>query len=299
MLLEDQELGDRIGRIESLLGEIETFTDPEARAKAAEMVQTLLEVYGESLARVVNIAAQGENREMLGALTEDELISHLLILHDLHPEDVHTRVVRGLDEVRPYLESHGGDVELLGVEDGVARLRLEGSCSGCPSSTMTLKLAIEEAVQKAAPDIESVEAEGVAEPAPEPQANLVAGPTLPRKKKKQPEENGGNQSSWTVVDDLPRLSSGGMTAMEVSGEPILFLKLEDDSYAYRNLCSGCAEPLDKGELRGNELACAGCGHRYDVRRAGRCLDAPQLYLEPIPLLAGEDGAVKVAVPEAV
>ena len=59
-----------------------------------------------------------------------------------------------LDEVRPYLASHGGDVELLGVEDGVVRLRLEGSCNGCPSSAMTLKLAIEEAIARAAPDVE-------------------------------------------------------------------------------------------------------------------------------------------------
>ena len=92
-------------------------------------------------------------------------------------------MVRALEEVRPYLQSHGGNVELLGVEGGVARLRMQGSCGGCPSSAMTLKLAIEEAIQKAAPDLEGIEAEGVAEPEPAP--TIVAGPTL-RRKKKQP-----------------------------------------------------------------------------------------------------------------
>ena len=117
--------------------------------------------------------------------------------------DVETRVLGALDEVRPYLESHGGNVQFLGIGDGVARVRLEGSCDGCPSSTMTLKLAIEEAIQKAAPELEGVEAEGVAEPPPKPTMAFVAGPTMRRKKKKQPEENGA--SSWTTVGglDLP------------------------------------------------------------------------------------------------
>jgi Fe-S cluster biogenesis protein NfuA/nitrite reductase/ring-hydroxylating ferredoxin subunit len=205
--------------------------------------------------------------------------------------------------VRPYMQSHGGNVELLGVEGGVARVRLEGSCDGCPSSTVTLKLAIEEAIMKAAPDLERVEAEGVAEPKPQP--TFVAGPTLRRKKR--PEEDG---ASWTVVGGLPQLSGGGMLLKEISGEPVLFLKLGDDFYAYRHLCPGCGESLEVGSLNGAELTCSGCANRYDVRRAGRCLDAPHLHLEPIPLLVselaveerqgrGQRSMVKIALPNAV
>ena len=87
-------------------------------------------------------------------------------MHDLHPVDVETRVRQALDDVRPYLGSHGGDVELLGVADGVAHLRLGGTCNGCPSSTVTLRNAIEEAVMRAAPELERIDAEGVAEPQP-------------------------------------------------------------------------------------------------------------------------------------
>jgi Fe-S cluster biogenesis protein NfuA len=72
---------------------------------------------------------------------------------------VEKRVVRALEEVRPLLQSHGGNVELLGIEGGVARLRLQGNCHGRPASAMTLKLAIEEAIQKAAPDLERLETE--------------------------------------------------------------------------------------------------------------------------------------------
>jgi Fe-S cluster biogenesis protein NfuA/nitrite reductase/ring-hydroxylating ferredoxin subunit len=211
-----------------------------------------------------------------------------------------------LEEVRPYLQSHGGNVELLGVKEGVARLRMKGSCSGCPSSTVTLRLAIEEAIQKTAPDLEGIEAEGVAEE-PKPAPTIVAGPTLRKKEKKRPQEDG---ASWTVVGGLPQLPSGGMLVKEVSDEPVLFLKLGDDFYAYRHLCPGCGESLEGAGLQEAVLTCSGCSRRYDVRRAGRCLDDPQLHLEPIPLLVdevaveerqrhGRRSIVKIALPSAV
>jgi Fe-S cluster biogenesis protein NfuA len=95
---------------------------------------------------------------------EDELVAHLLLLHGLHPVPIHDRVSAALDSVRPYLATHGGGVELLGIEQGVVSLRLEGACHGCPSSALTLRAAVEEAVIKAAPDVERIEADGVAEP---------------------------------------------------------------------------------------------------------------------------------------
>jgi Fe-S cluster biogenesis protein NfuA/nitrite reductase/ring-hydroxylating ferredoxin subunit len=306
MLLEDRELQERVARMETLLGEIETLKDPNARSKAAEVVGVLLDLYGDGLARMMDLVYETGNDKAFESFAQDELVSHLLILHGLHPQDVETRVVGALEEVRPYLQSHGGNVEFLGVEGGVARLRMQGSCDGCPSSAMTLKLAIEEAIQKAAPDLDGVEAEGVAEPEPAP--TLIAGPTLRKKEKKQqPEEDG---ASWTVVGGLPQLSGGGMLAKEVSGEPVLFVKLVNDLYAYRDLCPGCGESLEGGSLNVAELSCPGCEHRYDVRRAGRCLDDPQLHLEPVPLLEteieveehqglGQRSIVKIALPSAV
>jgi Fe-S cluster biogenesis protein NfuA len=148
--VQDSAVRQHVARVESLLERI------EGDAAATEAVQAVVELYGEALARMLAGADPAE----------DELVSHLLLLHDLHPVDVETRVRNALEEVRPYLGSHGGDVELLGVEGGVARLRLAGTCNGCPSSTVTLQNAIEDAILKAAPDLERIEAEGVAEPQP-------------------------------------------------------------------------------------------------------------------------------------
>src|SRR5918993_811283 len=127
MLLDDQEMRERVGRIETLLEEIESFEDPEARAKTAQMVQTLLELYGEGLGRIVESVGRLGGEDLKDELLGDELITHLLLLHGLHPVGVKTRVLGALDEVRPYLESHGGNVQFLGIGDGVARVRLERS----------------------------------------------------------------------------------------------------------------------------------------------------------------------------
>jgi Fe-S cluster biogenesis protein NfuA/nitrite reductase/ring-hydroxylating ferredoxin subunit len=311
MLLDDQGLQERVARMEMLLGEIEALEDPNARSKAAEVVQVLLELYGEGLARMMEtVAAAKEGEKTFEAFADDELVSHLLLLHGLHPLDLEARVVKALEEVRPYLKSHGGNVEFVGVEGGVARLRMQGSCSGCPSSTMTLKLAIEEAIQKTAPDLEGIEAEGVTE---EPAPTIVAGPTLRRKEKKPPEPVEASRrdaSAWTVVGGLPQLTDGGLLVKEVAGEAVLFLKVGELFFAYRHLCPGCGESLEGGSLEGHELGCPGCGRRYDVRRAGSCLDDSRLHLEPIPLLAdtvdvqerqgsGRRSMVKIALPSAV
>jgi Fe-S cluster biogenesis protein NfuA len=151
--MDDGQMRGQVARVEELLGQVED--DP----RALEAVAAIVELYGEALRRVVG-------RFPLEEIVEDELLLHLLLLHDLHPVGVETRVARALEEVRPYLGSHGGDVELLGVADGVARLRLNGTCDGCPSSAVTLKHSIETAILRAAPELERVEAEGLDEQQP-------------------------------------------------------------------------------------------------------------------------------------
>jgi Fe-S cluster biogenesis protein NfuA/nitrite reductase/ring-hydroxylating ferredoxin subunit len=290
--VDDEQARERVERVETLLDEVESLADPRAQAKATEMVQALLDLYGEGLARVLAHAENGGAQSFPETLAGDELVSHLLLLHDLHPVSVDERVLDALDEVRPYLESHGGDVELLGVGEGVVRLRLQGSCSGCPSSTMTLKLAIEEAIFKAAPEIESVEAEGVAEAPPEPRLiQLPVADSVRRQGPPAPAAGG----AWAIAGGLPEIAGGGTVVKRVSGEPVLFLKVDGAPYGYRPKCPGCWKSLANAALAGAELTCAACGTRYDVRRAGRCLDSDDLSLEPVPLLETDGGLVKVAV----
>jgi Fe-S cluster biogenesis protein NfuA/nitrite reductase/ring-hydroxylating ferredoxin subunit len=283
-----------VATVEQRLEDIERLPDAAARLKATEAVQALLDLYGAGLERIVEEIALRDDGELAQALAEDELVSHLLLLHGLHPVALEQRVLGALEEVRPYLESHGGNVELLGLEGGVARLALEGSCSGCPSSTMTLKLAIENAIRKAAPEIEEVLADGVAAP-PAPVAGggllQIELPTAPRA---APPQQAG-EGSWTMAGGMPELSNGGALVKPIGGQPILFLKLDGRLYGYRPRCPACEQSLSGAALDGVELSCPGCGVRYDAMRAGRCLDRPQLHLAPVPLLVGDDGLAKVAL----
>ncbi|BAD40030.1 NifU family protein [Symbiobacterium thermophilum] len=73
-------------------------------------------------------------------------------------ETLFERVERALDLIRPAIRMDGGEVELVAVEDGVARIRMVGACGGCPMSTMTLKMGIERAVRQQVPEIRAVEA---------------------------------------------------------------------------------------------------------------------------------------------
>jgi Fe-S cluster biogenesis protein NfuA len=141
-------------RIERLLGE---FSGADAEV-AEDLVHTLLEFYGAGLERIVEIV----DRPLLDRLAEDDHVRGLLVLHDLHPKTTHERVAEALDKVRPYLGSHAGDVELVGIDaDGVLSLQLQGTCDGCPSSTVTAKYAIEKVVREAAPEISDVHVAGV------------------------------------------------------------------------------------------------------------------------------------------
>ncbi|HEY0547751.1 MAG TPA: NifU family protein [Pyrinomonadaceae bacterium] len=279
-------------RIEGLIRKIESLPDAEARASALELVQSLMDFHGAGLDRLMEIVSEaGEAGDAIfDSFARDELVGSLLLLYGLHPVTLETRVMQALDKVRPYLDSHGGNVELIGIADDVVRLRLQGSCKSCPSSSMTLKLAIEEAIMAAAPDVVAIEAEGVAEQ-PAPTGFVQIGNT---------NHNGGSQATaggkgWEDVFDLHLLAHSSIQVKEVRGRSVLFCRLGESLYAYGDNCPGCAQPLQGAQLEMTNLVCPHCGQHYDVIRAGRGLDQPNLHLEPFPLLV-EQGRTKVALP---
>ena len=152
-----------VARVEELTAQLEQIGDPLARA-AEELAGALMDLYGEGLERIFDAIAEEGSEALRERLTEDGVVASLMLIHDLYPVPLEERVQEALDSVRPYMESHGGNVELLGIEDGVARLRLEGSCNGCAASASTLELAVEQALQATAPDLEGIDVEGVVEP---------------------------------------------------------------------------------------------------------------------------------------
>jgi Fe-S cluster biogenesis protein NfuA/nitrite reductase/ring-hydroxylating ferredoxin subunit len=278
-------------RIEALVRDLERISDPRDRERAEELVRLLLEFYGAGLARLMDIVMERDGSRLGDRLANDPLVASLLLLHNLHPVDTETRVVRALDQVRPYLASHGGDVTLLGVDDGVVRLRLEGSCNGCGSSTVTMKLAIERAIEEAAPEVRHLEVEGVSPP-PSPLIQIEVPPRRPATSRAVP-----LAGDWLAVEDRPDLSPGAVAGLELRGQKVIVCCVGDALFAYRDTCSSCGSPLQGGTLLDQVLACPSCRRNYDVRLAGRCLEAEAPALHPLPLLR-ENGGIRIAVPAA-
>jgi Fe-S cluster biogenesis protein NfuA/nitrite reductase/ring-hydroxylating ferredoxin subunit len=274
-----------------------------ARERAEELVRLVADLYGAGLERMLDIMYDlGRlDQEALAAIASDELVSSLLLVHGLHPYDVDTRVENALDSVRPYLGTHGGDVELLEVtEEGVVRLRLLGSCDGCPSSSVTLSLAVEGAVEAAAPEITSIEVDtgdidGVAGHGP-----LIAVESLrSRLGAAEPDPVG----AWEPAPPLAELAPGEVVGVTLGDVPVIACRIQEDLFAFRDHCPRCMSGMAGASLErrlghpagDGVLRCPSCRSHYDVRSAGACLDQEGEHLTPLPLLV-RDGAVAVAVP---
>jgi Fe-S cluster biogenesis protein NfuA/nitrite reductase/ring-hydroxylating ferredoxin subunit len=279
-------------RIEGLLQELGTIADPRVRANAEELVRLLMQLYGSALSQIMEIIdAAGSADEIFSRLAADDLVASLLVLHGLHPLSVETRVAGALDRVRPYLGSHGGDVKLLGVNEGVVHLRLEGTCHGCPSSTVTMKLAIEKAIEEAAPEVVSIEVEGASPPASDA---FYGNGTSPKSNQTATHNLDISSGEWIALDKLPEFTAENLARTKLAGMSVLLCRVGQTFYAYQDSCPSCGSALGENALQENILTCSACARSYDLCRAGQCLDMSELHMAPLPLLMEQDG-IRIAV----
>ena len=270
------EVGDRVER---LLAEFEALSDPTLAARAEELVRTVVEFYGTALERVVELTPD----PVLERLAADPLVAGVLVVHDLHPHGLEQRVQHALDGVRPYLGSHAGDVSFVEItDDGVLRLALGGSCDGCPSSMVTVKLAIEQAIEHAAPEIVRIDVEGVVPAATGPGGR----PLLPLVT--------ADRASWVELGEADMVAPGAVSSARARGEATVVCNAAGTLYAYRDRCAACQGALSGGHFDGRLLSCPSCGASYDVVAAGRAVSGDG-HLDPLPLLTS-DGTIRVAVP---
>lgn len=284
-----REAGDRI---ETLL-EASSAGGALARERAEQLVRELVGLYGAGLTRAVALL----DADAVERLAGDDLVASLLLVHGLHPHDVSTRVRTALDSVRPYLGSHGGDVHLVDIVDGVVRLELAGSCKSCPSSSVTLELAVEDAVRAAAPEIESIEVVA----ARTESAGVISADSLFSRVR----ADGAPSGNWVAVPELAELSAGEVGGFDVAGLIVLACRVGEELYAYRDHCPGCDGSLAGAVLERRVgfpagdavLRCPTCRAHYDVVRAGARVDGDG-HLEPLPVLV-RSGELSVAVPVGV
>ena len=223
MLTSDQ----LIERVQTLTAQLEEHPDLHARAVADELVAAIIQLYGEGLERIFAALDDG----IRDRLADDGVVASLMLIHGLYPIDLETRVKEALESVRPYMESHGGDVELLAIEDGVARMRLVGHCESCPASESTLELAIKKALEETAPDLEGLEVEGVTRP--EFELPVI--------------QSNGAPHAWTDLEGDPP-AVGGTAPMTVGGAEVLVANVGGTLLAYRNACGWCRMRLDAAAM---------------------------------------------------
>jgi Fe-S cluster biogenesis protein NfuA len=281
-----------LARVQELTEALEALPEGHEKDVAEDLIGAIMELYGDGLRRVVAALqeAGAAGQEIHAQLVEDGVVASLLLIHDLFPIDLETRVREALATVRPYMESHGGDVELLDIDDGVARLRLEGHCKGCPASAATLELAIKEAIDEAAPDLAGLEVEGVVAPRKPP------GPSPGLLQIQMP--NGDRPAptpTWMALDAAGDVAPGELRTVTLRGVELVVANVDGTLLAYRSACAGCEAGLGDATLSGEILTCARCGRAFDLPRAGRALGSDEGQLEPVPLLGRAGTAVKVAL----
>ncbi len=241
---------------------------------------------------------------MLAGDADHPVASAVLAMYELVPLDERTQIEEALDEVRPYIESHGGDLELLDVQGGVVHVRMSGACEGCAASSMTLRRGIEAKLRERIPWFEEIIAHEP-EAAPEADAaNLL--PMVQVDPRGQPSVGGGG-NDLPMIAKLKRpvfvdvgafadLGPGEMKVAHVDDNEILVINIEGEPYAFRNVCPvDGRNPLDGGRLTGTVLVCPWHNCAYDARSGKRADDEPgQLSLAVVPIAVSGDGVMRVA-----
>ncbi|MCF6387927.1 NifU family protein [Mycobacterium sp. MBM] len=261
--------------------------DPMSRAVAEEIKASVEAIHRAGLISIVRrLKAEDATRAALFELVDDPVVHLLLSIHQIVRPDPVTLANRVLAQVRPQLRSHGGDVALVGIEDGTAMVRLEGACNGCSMSAVTLRELVESALTDGVPGVYAVE---VLPNQPSPALIAVESLTVGLRA-------GGE--GWARAVSVTEVPGGTMRAARLMADSgteaeVIIVNIADRVTAYRNECAHEALPLDNAVLDASNatLTCPWHGFCYDAT-SGECLTAPGAQLEQLPLRI-DDGEIWV------
>lgn len=248
--------------------------EPAARTAALELKAAIEAFHRPALVAIVRrLREDPRGKELLFELADDPAVRAVLALQGIIRPPVEARVTTALDGVRPYLQSHGGDVELVGVSAGVARVRLHGACNGCSMSAVTLKEGVEGALVGVVDGITAVE---VVEDEPTP-AFIPLGSITRR------------GSGWVEGPPADTVPLGGMVRFDLGDDSFVITNVDNRLAVFRNECVHQGMTLDGGCIDDGVLVCPWHGFRYDAS-SGECLSAPGAQLPQVPLRI-DDGRV--------
>lgn len=266
-------------RVDKALAKVNEIKDDDAQMHALGLKTAIEDFHKFALTTIVKkLKADDRGKELLFELVDEPSVLAVLQLHGIVKPNITARIQQVLDHVRPYMQSHGGDVEFAGVENDTVFVRLSGACNGCSQSAVTLREGVEDAILSNIPQIRAVEVLPN-----EPSPSLIQIESLSASKTK----------GWIetlAVEDVP---VGKMKCFRNEEQNILIVNLDNRLSAFRNECSHQGLPLDGGMLEADErmLICPWHGFKFDAG-SGECLTAPAAQLESFPLRV-ENGKILV------
>ena len=268
-------------RVDQAMNEVHKLDD-DGQAKAMKLKQTIEDFHKFGLTKIVqHLKADPRGKELLFELVDEPSVYALFAMHSLIQPDLSTRVSRVIDRVRPYMQSHGGDVELVEVQGDTVFVKLHGACNGCSMSAVTLRNGVEEALRDNVPEITQVEA-----------IPTDPGPAI------IPLDSIGVESAvdtgWLKGPRVDEVSDSRPYRWNTEETSIIIVNLNNQLAAYRNACAHQGLPLDGGILdqEAGTLTCPWHGFCFDAH-SGECFTAPQAQLEPFPLRIDDDGFIWV------
>lgn len=279
------------------LGELaaafEEHPDEQTRQAAMSLLQGLDALHRGALTRLTAYLNDHQAGHLLiEAAESDRMVAALLSLYDLLPTEIEMRQAEAaLGRVRPYIESHGGELKVLDVSEGVVYVQMGGACQGCAGATYTLQRGIRQALEEGFPGFESVV---VSETKAGAGQNAAPGfITLDQVYTPPSLLQGPDFQFAAALDSVP---PGKMKQVELDDIQILIANVGGEIYAVGAMCPGSMLPLMNGRLDSTTILCGWHNERYDLP-TGACLDkAGTRQKERLPVypVAVQDGQIQVA-----
>ncbi|QSJ17633.1 NifU family protein [Nostoc sp. UHCC 0702] len=268
-----EEFIQEINRFEAIISE----WDESQRCVAVGLKSAIEALHKEALTRLIKSLKQ-ESMSALRLAVTDEVVYAVLLYHELVKPPILERIQIALEEVRPGLKSHNGDIELVAFKPpDTVEVKLIGTCSSCPASTLTLSQGVEQAIKKHCPEVTKVIAVNDTSVVNNANSGLIS----PFSSKVT--------STWVKVTNIEQIADFGVLAKKVAGHSLILYRQGVTITCYRNACTHLASPLDTGKIENGILTCPSHGFQFNLQ-TGECLTAADVPLHFIsPLLGKERG----------
>ncbi len=265
------ELERLAGDIDKLEAIVDTW-DESYQLTAKALKSSIEELHKEALKRLIRAlkddpAAGARLREALN----DQIVYGVLLYHGLVKQPLASRVQAALDAVRPILQGHSGDVELVAVKPpDTVEIRLVGSCHGCPASGQTLAEGIERSIRDFCPEIVHINqvSRGLSEVARNGEQKLYFISPFA----------GNAKAGWRETCAVTDIPEGSILEKQIKDRSVLLHRRGDIVSCVENVCAHLGMPLEMGRVEDGVITCPYHGFQY-LLETGECLTVPEVQLK--------------------